>query len=78
MRAAAEALPEARREARLRELFGGAPRAFVGSTFSGEASLMLRDGEGRPRVVIEAPDEGDPAIRILDEEGTTVLRLPES
>lgn len=78
VRAAAEALPEAGRQARMRELFGGAPRAFLGSTPGGEASLTLSDGEGRPRMVIEAPHEGNPAVRILDEEGATVLRLPES
>ena len=77
LQAAVGALPEAGREARLRELFGGTPRAFLGSTTAGEATLTLRDGEGRPRIVIEAPGDGDPAIRILDEEGATVLRLPE-
>ena len=77
LQAAVGALPEAGREARLRELFGGTPRAFLGSTTAGEATLTMRDGEGRPRIVIEAPGDGDPAIRILDEEGATVLRLPE-
>ncbi len=77
LQAAMEALPEDGRQARLRELFGGTPRAFLGSTPAGEATLTLRDGEGRPRIVIEAPGDGDPAIRILDEEGATVLRLPE-
>ena len=78
LQAAMEALPEDGREARLRELFGGTIRAFLGSTPNGDANLTLRDGEGRPRVVIEAPDDGNPSIRILDDEGATVLRLPES
>ena len=78
IQAAVEALPEDERATRLRELFGGAGRAFLGATPDGEARLTLSDGEGRPRVVIEAPRDGDPTIRILDEEGATVLRLPES
>lgn len=77
LQAAMEQLPEDGREARLRELFG-TNRAFFGSTRSGEAGLTLRDGEGRPRIVIEAPSDGEPSIRVLDAEGAVVLRLPES
>lgn len=75
IQAAMEQIPEASRGIRLRELFG-TPRAFFGSTRAGEAGLTLRDGEGRPRVVIEAPREGPPAIRFLDDVGAEVLRLP--
>ncbi len=77
LHAAIEQLPEDGREARLRELFG-TNRAFLGSTRGGEAGLTLRDGEGRRRIVIEAPSDGEPSIRILDTEGAVVLRLPES
>ncbi len=77
LHAAIEQLPEDGREARLRELFGTG-RAFLGSTRGGEAHLTLRDGEGRLRIVIEAPREGEPSIRILDAAGAVVLRLPES
>lgn len=77
LQAAIEQLPEDGREARLRELYG-TDRAFFGSTHSGEASLTLRDGEGRLRIVIEAPREGEPSIRILDAEGAVALRLPAS
>ena len=77
LQAAMERLPEDGREARLRELFG-TNRAFFGSTRGGEAGLTLRDGEGHQRIVIEAPREGEPSIRILDAEGAVVLRLPES
>ena len=68
-------MPEEGHEARLRELFGTA-RAFVGSGADGAATLTLRDGEGRPRIVIEAPASGEAAIRILDEAGEPILRLP--
>lgn len=75
MQAAVQAIPEEERAARLRELFG-VQRLFLGSTRSRDASLVLRDGEGRPRILIEVPAEGDPTIRILDEAGNPVLRLP--
>lgn len=74
--AAIQAIPEAERAARSRELFG-TNRAFFGSARNGAASLVLMDGQGRTRIAVEAPEEGDPSIRILDEEGKTVLRLPE-
>lgn len=63
-------------EARIQELFG-TDRAFFGSGFEGNAGLELKDGKGRLRVVIEAPEEGDPVLRFLDEKGNTVLQLPE-
>lgn len=63
-------------EARLRELFG-TNRAFFGSSMEGKASVELKDGEGRLRLVLEAPQEGDPVLRFLDENGKTVLQLPE-
>ena len=77
LQAAIQALPEEGRDARLQGL-SGTNRAFFGSTPGGEATLTLRDGEGRPRIVIEAPRDGEPSIRILDEEGAVLLRLPES
>ena len=43
----------------------------------GNASVELKDGEGRLRLVLEAPEEGDPVLRFLDEDGNTVLQLPE-
>ena len=75
--AAITAIPEDVQPARRRELFG-TTRAFVGRARGGEAALVLRDGEGRQRIVIEAPDEGEPSIRILDAGGNIVLRLPDS
>jgi hypothetical protein len=74
--AAIEAIPEDERESRLRELFI-TRRAFFGSSPGGEALLELRDGQGRVRVVIEAPETGEPSIRFLSETGETMLRLPE-
>ena len=31
---------------------------------------------GGPRIVIEVPDDGEPAIRVLGQDGATVLQLP--
>ena len=73
--AAIRALPEERRGARLRELFGTA-RAFFGTSRTGEAGR--RDGQGRQRIILETPKEGAPSLRILDEAGNTIARLPES
>lgn len=76
MRAAIEALPEAERQARLNEIFG-VSRAFLGSDRNGDAKLVLRDGEGRPRIIIEVPRDGQPGIRILDEKGEVAMRIPQ-
>jgi hypothetical protein len=70
------AIPEAERGARSRELFG-VQRAFVGSTRSGSAVVDLRDGQGRPRLRLLVPKDGEPSIQILDEQGEPVLTLPE-
>jgi hypothetical protein len=76
MTEAIQALPEEGREARLRELFG-VNRLFVGSSRERQAAVMLHDGQGRPRLWLGVPDDGEPFIRILDEEGDVVLQLPE-
>lgn len=69
-------LSQKEQEARVSELFG-TPRAFFGANPKGEATLELRDGAGRIRVVLEAPKDGEPVLRFLDEAGKTVLQLPE-
>lgn len=76
MEAAIAAIPEAERSERLRQLVGTL-RLRLGIATSGEAGLTLNDAEGRPRVVIEAPASGAPSLRFLDENGQTLLRLPE-
>lgn len=74
--AAMEAVPEEDREAFQREYFG-VHRLFVGSDAQNQASLVLRDGQGRPRIVLSVPEAADPSIRVLDEHGAPVLILPE-
>lgn len=77
MQAAIQALPEDGRAARLRELFG-VSRLFVGSDQERNASLVMRDGNGRPRILIAVPADGEPSIRILDADGKEVAKLPAS
>jgi hypothetical protein len=72
---AIQAIPQDQRASRTRELFG-TTRAFFGSKRSGEARLELRDGQGRLRIVLDAPEAGDPSIQILDDTGRVALRLP--
>lgn len=76
LNAAVANLVEAGREARVLELFG-TTRLFVGSTPDGNARLTMFDGNGRPRIVMATPRTGAPEMRMLDEAGNTVLRLPE-
>lgn len=67
--------PEEGRAERMRELFG-VNRILLGSTGTDEATLVLRDGEQRPRIVLAAPDDGEPYLRVLDEAGEPVAELP--
>ncbi len=77
LNAALMALPPEEQGQRVVEAFGGAPRAFVGRTWGGDAALVLSDGQGRPRIELRVPEEGDPVLRILDVDGNPVLRWPE-
>jgi hypothetical protein len=71
-------IPEEERGARLATLFGGAQRVFVGTARSREATVLLSDGQGRPRIHLGVPDDGEPFIRILNESGETVMEWPGS
>lgn len=62
---------------RFRRELVGSTRVTLGSDRDATAALTLHDGRGLPRVVIEAPAEGEPSLRFLDTAGQTVLRLPE-
>lgn len=69
------ALPEEVRAERMRELFG-VNRVFLGSSDRDEATLVLKDADGRPRIVLGVPEDGEPYVRILDEAGEPVEELP--
>ena len=68
-------LPPETREEIYRELFGST-RASFGTDESGNASLELRDGAGRLRIVIQAPFEGEPTIQMYDSQGDTITTFP--
>lgn len=51
-------------------------RVFLGSSDRDEATLVLKDADGRPRIVLGVPGDGDPYVRILDESGEPVEELP--
>lgn len=76
LQAAIMALPEEEAQQRLAETFGGAPRAFVGRALDQSAALVLSDGTGRPRIMLGVPYEGEPYIRILDQDGNPVMTWP--
>jgi hypothetical protein len=76
LQAAIAAIPEDERAERMRSLLG-ITRLELGTSLEGEAGLTLHDAEGRPRIVLETPADGEPSLRFLDENGETVLRLPE-
>lgn len=76
LQAAVAAVPEEERTQRMRQLLG-TMRLELGTNMEGEVGLTLHDAAGRPRIVIAAPATGEPSFRLLDENGDTVLRLPQ-
>lgn len=70
-------------EERLRKLIdrfgatdGGAPRGFFGRASNGDSTVVLRDAEGRKRLVLSVAGSGEARIAFLDENGE-VLRTIE-
>ena len=58
---------------------GGAPRAFLGRQGSGASELVLRDAEGKRRLVLSVAADGAAQIAFLDETGAvTRVVTPES
>lgn len=61
------------------ENYYGANRLFVGRSDSGNATLVLNDGEGKPRMVLQVAPDGDASIQFLDAQGQVVGQVtPES
>ena len=50
-------------------------RIWVGTTGDGSASIALMDTNGRKRIVMQVPEQGDPSLTFLDEKGNAVRRL---
>jgi hypothetical protein len=56
----------------------GTTRVFVGKTRQREATLMLADGAGRPRLRLIVPVDGAARIQFLDEQGRPTATLPDA
>ena len=54
---------------------GTANRMFAGRSMDGNATIDLKDAEGRDRLVLAVTPEGQARIRFLDENGDTVREL---
>jgi hypothetical protein len=71
----------AERDAALAKVRADAPpgprRLFVGKTQDKASTVVLSDGEGRPRLRLTVDAAGNPRIEFLDEAGKVVARIPE-
>jgi len=79
---AANKLPAgAQQDAALKEIRSAAPpgprRIFVGKTQDKAATMVLADGNGKPRLTLTVDAAGNPRIEFLDETGKVVARIPE-
>lgn len=55
----------------------GPRRVFVGKTSEKASTVILSDGDGRPRLRLTVDATGNPRIEFLDETGKVVTRIPE-
>ena len=72
-------LPPAQREARLEQLFSKdkpQPRAYLGRRSDRSAALLLKDPQGRDRVVMAVSADGNPSLEFLDEQGKVMAQFP--
>ena len=74
-----EATPETERARLLQEIIarqpGTANRMFAGRGMNGNATIDLKDAEGRDRLVLAVTPEGQARIRFLDENGDTLREI---
>ncbi len=57
------------------ESYYGANRLFVGRNGGGDATLVLNDAAGNPRMVLKVAPEGEASIEFLDDAGEVAHRL---
>lgn len=73
------AMPEAERGALMQErsaqAYYGAGRLFVGRNDGGDATLVLNDAVGKPRMVLKVAPGGQASIEFLDAAGEVTGRL---
>ena len=72
--------PERKAEmARLREIYSGVDRLFVGKTNDRASTVNLKDAEGRTRVLLQVTADGEASIQFVDENGKITRSItPES
>lgn len=56
-------------------MMGGAQRAFFGRAPDKSSQVVLRDAEGRQRLVMKVAETGAPEISFYDEDGNIVKRI---
>ena len=54
------------------------PRVFLGTKPDRSSNLVLRDAQGRKRVVIAVTADGSPVLRFLDADGKVIQQLPQA
>ncbi len=54
---------------------GGVQRAWLGRAADKSSQLVLRDGQGKKRLVLRVSESGDPLIQFLDPEGRVLRTL---
>jgi hypothetical protein len=54
---------------------GKGGRIWVGTTSDGNATISLKDANGKDRILMQVPEEGNPSVAFLDENGQIVKRL---
>jgi len=52
------------------------PRLYLGRSGDRSVSLKLKDPQGRDRIVIEVAPDGSPSLRMLDQNGKVIGKLP--
>ena len=68
------------KDAAMKELgrtYFSAERISVGKLRDKSATIVLSDGQGKPRIRMSVEDTGNPKLEFLDEAGKVTYRLPE-
>lgn len=76
---AALLLPPAQKQAKLEELFTknrSEKRVYLGRSEDRSAALLLKDTQGRDRIVLKVAADGTPSLQFLDEQGKVIGQLP--
>jgi hypothetical protein len=73
-------LPRDRQQAVLEDLLKSRPqpqsRLFLGRKADRSAALVLKDPQGRDRVVLKVAADGTPSLQFLDTSGKVLSELP--